>query len=76
MVESGEDWRYTLTYQNLLFCRVPINSILGFTIRTYKKVGFGSLKHVQKFRALLANKAANQTLRGKFRRATGPYLGS
>ena len=35
---------YTLTYQNLLFCRVPINSILGFIIGTYKKVGFGSLR--------------------------------
>ena len=35
---------YTLTYQNLLFCRVPIKSILGFTIRTYKKVGFGSFR--------------------------------
>ena len=34
----------TLTYQNLLFCRVPINSILGFIIRTYKKIGFGSLR--------------------------------
>ena len=34
----------TLTYQNLLFCRVPINSILGFIIRTYKKVGYGSLR--------------------------------
>ena len=30
---------FTLTYQSLLFCRVPINSILGFIIRTYKKVG-------------------------------------
>ena len=29
-----------LTYQNLPFCRVPINSIFGFIIRTYKKVGF------------------------------------
>ena len=35
---------YTLTYQNLLFCRVPINSILGCIIRTYKKVGFGRLR--------------------------------
>ena len=26
------------------FCRVPIHSILGFIIRTYKKVGFGSLR--------------------------------
>ena len=26
------------------FGRVPINSILGFIIRTYKKVGFGSLR--------------------------------
>ena len=31
----------TLTLQNLLFCRVPIKFILGFIIRTYKKVGFG-----------------------------------
>ena len=36
----------TLTYQNLLFCRVPINSILGLIIRTYKKVGFGSLRYI------------------------------
>ena len=34
----------TLTYQNLLFCRVPINPILGFIIRTYKKEGFGRLR--------------------------------
>ena len=34
------DFGFALTYQNLLFCRVPINSILGFIIRTYKKVGF------------------------------------
>ena len=26
------------------FCRVPINSILGFIIRTDKKVGFGRLR--------------------------------
>ena len=36
----------TLTYQNLLFCRVPINSILRFIIRTYKKVGYGSLRYM------------------------------
>ena len=30
----------TLAYQNLLFCRVPAKPILGFIIRTYKKVGF------------------------------------
>ena len=34
----------TFTYQNLLFCRVPINPILGFVIRTYKKEGFGRLR--------------------------------
>ena len=34
----------TLIYQNLLFCRVPIISILGLIISTYKKVGFGSLR--------------------------------
>ena len=28
----------TLNYQNLLSCRVPINSIFGFVTRTYKKV--------------------------------------
>ena len=31
----------TLTYQNLLFSRFPINSILGIIIGPYKKVGFG-----------------------------------
>ena len=50
---------HTLTYQNLLFCRVPvnsisinplfcrvpINSISSLTLRTYKKkVGFGSFR--------------------------------
>ena len=34
----------TLTYQNLQKSRVPINSILGFIIRTYIKVGFGRLR--------------------------------
>ena len=34
----------TLTYQNLQKSRVPINSVLGFIIRTYKKVGFGRLR--------------------------------
>ena len=34
----------TLTHQNLLFCRVPINLILGLIIRTYKEVGFGRLR--------------------------------
>ena len=36
----------TLSYHNLLLCRVPINSILGFIIRTYKKVGYGSLRYI------------------------------
>ena len=31
----------TKTY---FFCRAPINSILGFIIRTYQKVGFGRLR--------------------------------
>ena len=35
----------TLNYQTLLFCRVPIHSILRFIIRTYKKVGFGRLRY-------------------------------
>ena len=26
------------------FCGVPINSVLGFMIRTYKNVGYGSLR--------------------------------
>ena len=36
---------HTLTYQNLQKSRVPINSILGFIIRTYQKVGFGRLRY-------------------------------
>ena len=36
--------RLTLTYQNPLFRRVPVISLLGLIIRTYKKVGFGSLR--------------------------------
>ena len=35
----------TLTYQNLLFCRVPINPILGSRIGTYKKVGFSRSRY-------------------------------
>ena len=34
----------SLSYQNLLFRRVPINSILGFIIGAYKKVGYGSFR--------------------------------
>ena len=34
----------TLTYQKLQKSRVPLNSRLGFIIRTYKKVGFGRLR--------------------------------
>ena len=35
----------TLNYQNLLFCRVPINSILGLKNENLQKVGFGSLRY-------------------------------
>ena len=51
---SGSVYQITdaLTYQNLRFCRVPINSILGFIIRTYKKVGFGRLRWGLGFRGL------------------------
>ena len=41
-------WEEEEPYLNLQepnFCRVPINSILGFIIRAYKKVGFGSLRY-------------------------------
>ena len=41
---EGSSYLNTLTHQNLLFSRVPINSILGFIIRTDKKVGFGRLR--------------------------------
>ena len=45
-LEQGFGPHYTtLTYQNLLFCRVPINPIIGFIIRNYKKVGFASLTY-------------------------------
>ena len=29
----------TRSYQNLLFCRVPINSIIGFIVRANQKSG-------------------------------------
>ena len=48
--EASCNIRHTLNYQNLLSCRVPINSILGFIIRTYKKVGFGRLRQPRKQR--------------------------
>ena len=38
---AGEGLGFTSTLQNLLLCRVPIKFILGFIIRTYKKIGFG-----------------------------------
>ena len=43
---GGERWvgsnpKPYLNLPNPTFCRVPRNSILGFRIRTYKKVGFG-----------------------------------
>ena len=41
---TAEALNPTLTYQNLQKSRVPINSILGFIIITYKKVGFGRLR--------------------------------
>ena len=40
----GSQESKAVTYQNLLFCRVPINPMLGFIMRTYKKVGLGSLR--------------------------------
>ena len=42
----GEGYQryYTLTYQNLLFFRFPINSTLGIIIGPYKKVAFGKLR--------------------------------
>ena len=42
--ELWERSLYTWNYQNLLFCRVPINSILGIILRTYSKVGYGTPK--------------------------------
>ena len=33
-----------LNLPNPTFCLVPISPILGFIIRTYKKVGFGRLR--------------------------------
>ena len=34
------DLGFTLSCQNLLFCSFPINSILGFIVRLYKKSRF------------------------------------
>ena len=42
--QKGTTMESTLIYQNLQKSRVPINSILGFIIRTYKEVGFGRLR--------------------------------
>ena len=39
----GIDMNY-LSLPKPTFCRVPTNAILGFIVRTYKKVGFGSLR--------------------------------
>ena len=40
-----QNFRCTLTYHNLLFCRLPLNSVLGFIIqRTYKKSRFRWVK--------------------------------
>ena len=39
---SGNSIR-NLKYQNLGFCSVHINSVLGFIVRAYRKVGYGSL---------------------------------
>ena len=44
--KPSENLNPTLTYQNLLFCRVPIKSLLGSILRTYKKVGFGRLRYI------------------------------
>ena len=45
VIPNIETLPYTFTYRNLTFCRVPMNSLLGFVIRTYKKVGFGSFRY-------------------------------
>ena len=53
----GAAWSASQTLtQNLLVCRVPINSILGFMIRTYKKVGYGSLRKTYFAREVLWGK--------------------
>ena len=44
LVAASSGLGSTLTYQNLQKSRVPINSILGFIITTYKKIGFGRLR--------------------------------
>ena len=36
--------RFTLTHPNLLVRSVPITPIVGFILRTSKKVGFGSIE--------------------------------
>ena len=38
----------SLTNQNPLFCRIPINSIYGFILGTYKIVGSGWLRYPKK----------------------------
>ena len=54
---------YTLTYQTLLFCRVPINPILRFILRSYKKVGFGRLGYLYIYISSKAEREERETER-------------
>ena len=44
--------RTIYTNQNPLFCRVPINSIYGFILGTYKIVGFGWFRYIWGIQAI------------------------
>ena len=39
------EYNYLNRPKPTFFVGVPINSVLGFVIRTYKKVGFGRLRY-------------------------------
>ena len=46
-------WWFTYTYKNLLVCRVPISSTLGYILRTHKQFGFGRLRYDMTFNTAL-----------------------
>ena len=53
----------TLTNQNPLFCRVPIGSINGFILGTYKIVGSGWLRRTIDILSLLRSQSGSRSWR-------------
>ena len=58
------------------FCRVPIDSILRFIIRTYKRVGFGSLRYIMHIIQLVLSGGSTQIMSVIRRRQMPMRLGA